>query len=454
MEYPANELPAPSPAVVSHPAASDGESEKANKSSSSSSSVSSDTESSYTGELIGSDAWESAEQYGADSVLTAEARKFFNAVNWEALALIATGCRDGIQCSYADPDKFSVGQFNMVRRLDFADGVRWVARVRLPKEATPVPLELYDSRKGFEIEVASMKFFKSKSTIPVPELFAYNYDSSNEVGAPYILMEYIHGTTAHELAFMKDSDPCCYGTEEEDCRFRKQMARVQAQVLAFQFPMIGSLYYNEEKEDFYIGPDSDTGKGPWATSADYYHDLTDQALRESAGQDYINPKKQTSFCAPVLLKYILDKHQQHGEGPFRLTNRDFGAHNLLVDIDFNIVGVIDFDGIFAAPPEVAAQYPALTGLDPEAPGVVITNPYALKRIAICRPKISEYKEWMKEYEAEFCGNAVISNLLESPGAVAYQGMWASGVQCNFSHDTWFTAALSLLKEYGRKGDAV
>ncbi|TGJ78387.1 hypothetical protein E0Z10_g10375, partial [Xylaria hypoxylon] len=103
-------------------------------------------------ESIGSDLWNSENH-------DIRAHKFFDAVNWQALASIATGCRDGIQCSYLDAEGFSMGQFNMVRRLDFVDGVRWVARVQMPPGVTSIPLERYNGRRAHEIEVASMKFF-------------------------------------------------------------------------------------------------------------------------------------------------------------------------------------------------------------------------------------------------------------------------------------------------------
>ncbi len=72
---------------------------------------------------------------------------------------IASRHRNGVECSYSP--KFSIGQFNLVRRLVFDDGgASWVARVRLPPEATPAPLACYDTRRAFEVEIASMKFFK------------------------------------------------------------------------------------------------------------------------------------------------------------------------------------------------------------------------------------------------------------------------------------------------------
>jgi hypothetical protein len=79
-------------------------------------------------------------------------------------------------------------------------------------------------------------------------------------------------------------------------------------------------------------------------------------------------RETPSFALPVLLNHLMGIHSQERTGPFRLFNRDFGAHNILVDNDFNIVGIIDFDGVVASPLEAAAQYPVLSamGLDPRA----------------------------------------------------------------------------------------
>jgi aminoglycoside/choline kinase family phosphotransferase len=79
---------------------------------------------------------------------------------------------------------------------------------------------------------------------------------------------------------------------------------------------------------------------------------------------------------PSILGHLMRTHQEEKSGPFRLTNRDFGAHNILVNDNFDIVGVIDFDGVMAAPLEAVAQYPILSFLDVDPPGVVYTAPAA------------------------------------------------------------------------------
>ncbi|KAI0443366.1 kinase-like domain-containing protein [Xylaria telfairii] len=400
---------------------------------------------------IGSDVWNRADQCSTDSKIAIEARKFFGVVDWHALALIATSCRDGIQCNYVDADGFSVGQFNMVRRLDFIDGVRWVARVRLPPGATPVSPAArghYDDRREFEVEIASIKFFKSKSTIPVPEVFYYDPNPSNHVGAPYMLLEYIHGSTAEDLQEIENSALGMFGTPEQDRKLRQQMAKIQAQLLAFQFPKIGSLYYDKETESFYIGPDIITGNGPWMSSADYYRDLTDVLMKEAAARQYLNPEHNTYFCAPILLNHLMSICSKDDKGPYSLVNRDFGVHNILVDNDFNIVGVIDLGGVFAATPEAAAQYPVLSCLDIEPPGMIPINHDALQRVELKKPKLAEYREWLMKYEAEFRNsNSTISSLVGSQGAVIYYGLDSCSEARGFQTKTWFSSALVMLKEY-------
>jgi len=47
---------------------------------------------------------------------------------------------------------------------------------------------------------------RAKTSIPVPEVHSYSVDPTNDVGAPYILMDYIYGTVATELREAKKCD--------------------------------------------------------------------------------------------------------------------------------------------------------------------------------------------------------------------------------------------------------
>jgi hypothetical protein len=206
----------------------------------------------------------------------------------------------------------------------------------------------------------------------------YSTVPDNAVGAPYILMEYIHGSVASELRQAKCCAPQLFGTPEQDCKFREQMAEIQATLASFTFPKIGSLYYSQDRDDFYIGPELQTGKEPWASSTDYYDALVNHLLKSASSKDDL--RQSPSYMLICILNHLMRIYGKENTGPFRLTNRDFGAHSILVNDDFEIVGVIDLDGVMAAPLEVVAQYPTLSFLDLEPPGTVYTAPAAIERV--------------------------------------------------------------------------
>jgi hypothetical protein len=105
---------------------------------------------------LGSDAWLGADEYEAGSPLHARATNFFQAFKWDVLVGISSKERDGIPCRYED--RFSLGHFNMVRRIKFDDGVSWVVRLRLPDEDMFAEREALTGSRAMEVEIANMKF--------------------------------------------------------------------------------------------------------------------------------------------------------------------------------------------------------------------------------------------------------------------------------------------------------
>ena len=106
---------------------------------------------------LGSDGWLGADEYEPDSPLHIRATNFLKTAKWNVLADIASKHRGGMPCCYED--KFSIGHFNMVRRINFEDGVGYVARLRLPDEEMCAEREALAGLKVMEVEIASMKFF-------------------------------------------------------------------------------------------------------------------------------------------------------------------------------------------------------------------------------------------------------------------------------------------------------
>ncbi|CAG9998138.1 unnamed protein product [Clonostachys byssicola] len=390
---------------------------------------------------LGSESWNNADDYEPGAELHTRAVKFLDAINWEALTSLASELRDGTPCRIEQP--YSIGHFNMVRRIIFKDYVSWVARLRMPDlDAVFGSRESLDPTSLMRVEVATMKYLSRKTSIPVPEVYHCDYSRDNSIGAPFIMMSYIHGNAASELRLQKDCPSRLFGTPEQDKEFRRQMADIQVQLAAIQFDRIGSLY--EDGDGFTIGPEPETGDGPWDTAADYYRSwvrhLVDVAERDADPE----MKKRPSFnlpqsFLPLMHQYSIDLTSR---GPLRLANRDFGAHNVLVDDNFNIIGLIDLDGVMAAPIDLVAHFPTLTGLDREVPGHKETNPAAIERIVATRPLIADYQRLLASSqqqsvsEDEGAAGAVLADRITSDGATIVYGLSRFAGHQGFVNDKW------------------
>lgn len=164
---------------------------------------------------------------------------------------------------------------------------------------------------------------------------------------------------------------------------------------------------------------------------DYYTDSATHPLQACVTNASSLVQTSSSFAILFLFKILISLYGQKsssGGGPFGLTNRDFGAHNLLVNNDFEIMGVIDFDIVMAAPTEVVAQYPQFTGLDREPSGYVATKPLAIDRIKSTEPKLEEYKNLPEVAEARMMGGssknreASLPNMMLSNAPSVVQGL--------------------------------
>jgi len=195
---------------------------------------------------LGSGAWTNAPEYEEGGEHHLRATEFLAAINWEGLCKLASTHRGGIHCHISE--NYSLGNFNMVRALEFSDGTTWVARPRLPD------LGVVSESRGtlgfarvMESEVAIMKFLRSagkefnlteefptksslQSSIPVPKVLHYDPIPHNDIGAPYLLMSYINGPCASEQCLKMASPVGQFGNFIQDSNFRRQMAEIQVKL--------------------------------------------------------------------------------------------------------------------------------------------------------------------------------------------------------------------------------
>ncbi|EPQ52152.1 hypothetical protein GLOTRDRAFT_95810 [Gloeophyllum trabeum ATCC 11539] len=94
-------------------------------------------------------------------------------------------------------------------------------------------------------EIATIKFVRKHTEIPVPDIVAYDADSDGGVGGEWMVMEYVHG-----IPLIK-----AWATTSDAQRHKivESVADVWADLLRLSFNQIGSLQ-EDGKDDFSVGP--------------------------------------------------------------------------------------------------------------------------------------------------------------------------------------------------------
>jgi hypothetical protein len=128
--------------------------------------------------------------------LRSRAESFLASVDWVALREYAAAERKGIDCSLL-PD-IGLGYNHMVRIVEFTDGVRWVARLRLPSLAGCYSAEAALKTKS-DCEFHTISLLRQRTNLPIPEVYAYEGRSDCSVKAPFMLMDCLEGNVGMDL---------------------------------------------------------------------------------------------------------------------------------------------------------------------------------------------------------------------------------------------------------------
>lgn len=128
--------------------------------------------------------------------LRSRAESFLASVDWLALREYAAAKRKGIDCSIL-PD-IGLGYNHMVRIIEFTDGIRWVARLRLPglSESRSSEDTLSTQR---DYEFFTMSVIRQRTNLPIPEIHAYEARNDCGFNAPFMLMDCLEGNVGMDL---------------------------------------------------------------------------------------------------------------------------------------------------------------------------------------------------------------------------------------------------------------
>ncbi|KAK7417574.1 hypothetical protein QQZ08_011579 [Neonectria magnoliae] len=249
-------------------------------------------------------------------------------------------------------------------------------------------------------EAATLKYIRTHTSIPVPEVFQYSSSSNNNIGVPYILMSKASGQKLStfnwpwftlEMPSRRQNSLLPLTTEGGE-KVMRQLGAIAAELSQVRFNTIGSLF---EDEDGYTikgclspshtcyGRDSLTiDRGPFDKESDYHKSLvsanvlhaktlpmdthcffaplpvpddyskwSDYKFSTNRWNDFMtiddkinSGKNRLDYCiasqlAQDMIPSLLSQSYPFG---FPLRHFDLSVNNIFVDEDMNITCVIDW----------------------------------------------------------------------------------------------------------------
>lgn len=279
-----------------------------------------------------------------------------SAANFEYLqevALLSREAQDqsvsrGTTCTI-DTMSFAHGMNNLVLKVAFSDGVNWIARVH-HAPVSDAPAHTIDMLS----EIATMKTLSSRTTIPVPQVFAFDASKANKFGFPYILMEYLKGRVL-------DSRIASQVPAASLPHIAHQLADVLFQLENLTFDQIGRIWCGETcQEPPRVIPwerDNKTLATPRPqTSLEWFYELRQGENRRALSAHADDPEWRTAcWILKTAISHMIIEDKLRG--PFPLCHFDLHYGNLLFDDDYNLTGVIDWSQTATAPLERLAVFP-------------------------------------------------------------------------------------------------
>ncbi|CAK7216970.1 hypothetical protein SCUCBS95973_002993 [Sporothrix curviconia] len=275
-------------------------------------------------------------------------------VDGNALQAVATESRGGIPCTIPAlskdvPDDKCLetvsrqcGGQNAHVDVVFDDGVTWLARLRLDDPLLP-PAAVQTC--VLESEVATLQFL-AKTKVLAPRVFAHvSTAANNPVGTPYILMEKLPG---------KPLDWSSASPAQRE-RVLEQMAEIYLELEKHPLPATGCLALSDGNgEDVQVGPfvqppcfvTPTSALGPFSTLAESYMAIIRHQMAMLATGEYgsLRVDNYLAFLwrAEALPK-LVDDDRNSNTGPFYLKHYDDKGDHILVDANYNITGIIDWE---------------------------------------------------------------------------------------------------------------
>ncbi|KAL2196048.1 hypothetical protein P885DRAFT_69668 [Corynascus similis CBS 632.67] len=274
------------------------------------------------------------------------------------------------------------GGYNAVFGLEFTDGAA-IMRVALPG--------VNAFAEKVRVEAATLRYIERMTSIPVPHVYHWGTADESPLGlGPFIIMDHIpHKCSLADVL----NDPSVEDPKEQYLdpnvprekldRVYGQVARIMLELSRLEMSRIGSLVYDEDRDAFTVGSRPLTqdmndlvavgGIPPcvlppepttYTSSQEWYEVLADLHVAHLTFQRNEAIMSADDCRDKFVARYLFRQQVRQGkllpdwegglskkdkEEKFKLCIDDFRPHNILIDADLNIVGVIDWEWAYFAP---------------------------------------------------------------------------------------------------------
>lgn len=195
-------------------------------------------------------------------------------------------------------------------------------------------------------------------------------DEGNPIGCAFILMDYIHGNTASYLSRVYPGNhegiPPAFQS-----KFWQQIGRFMSELATLRLPRIGSIFHDAKQEGAYnIGPLMETHSGPYFSTDEFYSDFPLALGRRLSRKGQETGGQQELIYAFLRLcpSFAACEENKDEAHDFGLANYDLNPNNVLVDAEFNVLAVIDWDRVASMPDAALHRFPYFMGIAGVVPG--------------------------------------------------------------------------------------
>ncbi|KAL2887601.1 udp-n-acetylmuramate--l-alanine ligase [Ceratocystis lukuohia] len=246
-----------------------------------------------------------------------------------------------------------MGGMNYHFELHFDDGVKWVARIRrFNTTSPPKPVRDYI----FQSEVATLMFLE-QTNVPVPKVYDFMLEHpDNPVGVGFILMEKVPGKSLR----------WCSATQKQRDKVMNQLADAFIELRKHPFDLLGSLdspgkphvgaFARESLTDFKQSEMHPSG--PFSSLEEYHKSSVQLVLDLIVREELYSQKAVDAY---LIHRYLLDIVPRvlpaSDDEKFYLKHADDKGDHIMVDEEFNITGIIDWEWAHTASPAHAFNSP-------------------------------------------------------------------------------------------------